>query len=172
MKLTGAAILVLRGVKPLRAAPAAYPWRSAVEGVAVSEVVAELERRFLPRLGEAARQIERDFPAARVRLWSGAVGSATDYQGHTVGLECYFPDAAADMPDSLALEISVQHLTTAPELAEAYVAWNHPSGACEIDLVESPVPYSAEALAAVEGRFGELVEAVRRAVARGKPPGW
>jgi hypothetical protein len=32
MKLTGAAILVLRGMKVLQAAPAAYPFRSATEG--------------------------------------------------------------------------------------------------------------------------------------------
>ena len=138
----------------------------------MSEVVAELERRLLPRLAEAAQQIERDFPAARARPWSAPVGSATEYQGHTVGLVCYFPDASADMPDSLGLDISVRHLTTAPELAEAYVAWNHPSGSCEIDLFESPVPYSTEALAALEARLGELVEAVRRAVGRGRPPGW
>jgi hypothetical protein len=31
MKLTGAAILVSRGMKPLQAAPAAYPYRSAAE---------------------------------------------------------------------------------------------------------------------------------------------
>ena len=76
------------------------------------------------------------------------------------------------MPDSLGLDISVRHLTTAPELAEAYVAWNHPSGACEVDLFGSPVPFSTEALAALEARLGELVEAVRRAVGRGRPPGW
>jgi hypothetical protein len=163
---------VFRDITFLAAGPASERRRSATEGARVSEVVAELERRVLPQLGEAARQIERDFPAARARPWSAPVGSATAYQGHTVGLECYFPDAPADRPDSLGLEISVWHLTTAPELAEAHVVWNHPSGACEIDLVESPVPYSAEALAAVEGQLGELVEAVRRAVARGKPPGW
>ena len=136
----------------------------------MSEVVAELERRFLPKLAEAGRQIERAFPAVRARPWSASVGSATAYQGHTVGLECYIPNAPPDMPDSLGLEVGVRHLTTAPELAEAYVAWNHPSGACEIDLMESPVPYSATAIAAVEGRLGELVEAMRRAVARGMPP--
>ena len=32
MKLTGAAILVSRGMKVLQAAPAAYPYRSAREG--------------------------------------------------------------------------------------------------------------------------------------------
>ena len=34
MKLTGAAILVSRGMKVLQAAPAAYPYRSAAEGIA------------------------------------------------------------------------------------------------------------------------------------------
>ena len=70
------------------------------------------------------------------------------------------------------LEIGVRHLTTEPELAEAYVAWNSPSGACEIDLLDSPVPYSPEALARLECDLGELIAAVRRAVARGKPQGW
>jgi hypothetical protein len=32
MKLTGAAILVSRGITVLQAAPAAYPYRSAAEG--------------------------------------------------------------------------------------------------------------------------------------------
>jgi hypothetical protein len=32
MKLTGAAILVSRGMKGLQAAPAAYPYRSAATG--------------------------------------------------------------------------------------------------------------------------------------------
>jgi hypothetical protein len=38
MKLTGAAILVSRGMKVLQAAPAAYPYRSASEGKRVDEV--------------------------------------------------------------------------------------------------------------------------------------
>ena len=138
----------------------------------MSEVVAELERRFLPRLAEAARQIERDYPPVGARPWSAPVGTATECQGHTVGLECWFPDTPADMPDSLGLDITVWHLTTSPELYQAYVAWNHPSGACEIDLIESPIPYSPTALAALEDQFGELVAAVRRAVARGEPPDW
>ena len=136
----------------------------------MSEVVVELERRFLPKLAEVARQIERDFSAVRARSWSAPVGSATAYQGHTVGLACLFPGAPANVPDGLGLDISVRHLTAAPELAGAYVAWHHPSGACEIDLFEAPVPYSAEALAALDARFGELIEAVRQAVNRGRPP--
>jgi hypothetical protein len=36
MKLTGAAILISRGMTVLHAAPAAYPYRSAVEGAAMS----------------------------------------------------------------------------------------------------------------------------------------
>lgn len=43
MKLPGAAILVLRGMKVLQAAPAAYPYRSAAEGFRVSEYLPALE---------------------------------------------------------------------------------------------------------------------------------
>src|SRR5688500_11897768 len=39
MKLTGAAILVSRGMKLLQAAPAAYPYRSAAEGVGPGAVL-------------------------------------------------------------------------------------------------------------------------------------
>jgi galactose-1-phosphate uridylyltransferase len=56
MKLTGAAILVSRGMKVLQAAPAAYPYRSATES-AVSDGHRECylcygaEKTAMPELG-------------------------------------------------------------------------------------------------------------------------
>jgi hypothetical protein len=133
----------------------------------VSEVVAELERRFLPRLAEAGREIERDFHPVRARPWSDPVGSLTEYQGHVIGLECWLPNCPAEWTDSVGLEIGVRHLTTAPELAEACVAWS--DGSCEVDLPGFPVPYSPSAVVALEARVGELLTALRVAVARNKP---
>ncbi len=133
----------------------------------MSQVVAELERRFLPRLAEAGREIERDFPPVRARPWSAPVGSLTEYQGHVIGLECWLPNTPPNRPDCVGLEIGVRHLTTTPELAEAYVAWSE--GRCEIDLLASPVPYSQSTVSAVEERLGELVMALRAAVGRGEP---
>jgi hypothetical protein len=133
----------------------------------MSEVVAEMEGRFLPRLAEVGREIERDYPKVHARLWSAPVGSLTEYQGHVIGLECWLAETPAGRPDSVGLEIGVRHLTTAPELAEAYVAWAE--GRCEIDLLASPVPYSLAAIAALEGKLGDLVGALRGAVGRGEP---
>jgi hypothetical protein len=54
MKLTGAAILVSRGIKVLQAAPAAYPYRSAKEGVPMgkakksSRTLADILHNLLP----------------------------------------------------------------------------------------------------------------------------
>jgi hypothetical protein len=44
MKLTGAAILDFQASTSFQAAPAAYPYRSALEGVGVAEVAEELVR--------------------------------------------------------------------------------------------------------------------------------
>ena len=130
-------------------------------------MVAELERRFLPRLAEAGRDIERDFPPARARPWSAPVGSLTEYQGHVIGLDCWLPHTPADHPDSGGLELGVRHLSTAPEWDQASGAWD--DGRCEIDRLADPVPYSPSAVAALVDRLGELVMALRAAVARGEP---
>jgi hypothetical protein len=135
----------------------------------VSTIVAELERRLLPQLAEVGRQIERDFPATRAHTFSCSCGSSTPLQGHVIGLSCSFP-VVGDVPDGMGLVISVRHLSSSPELDGASVDWNHPSGASEIDLIASPVPCSQDVLADIEHRLGALVEALRRGVARGKPP--
>jgi hypothetical protein len=64
MKLTGAAILVSRGMKVLQAAPAAYPYRSAAwRGILVhnKEVYREdtLGNRFTTVVGDADRSLQR-----------------------------------------------------------------------------------------------------------------
>jgi hypothetical protein len=49
IKLTGAAILVSRGMKVLQAAPAAYPYRSAAEGANLRcELVSVVRAASLP----------------------------------------------------------------------------------------------------------------------------
>jgi hypothetical protein len=133
----------------------------------VSEVVADLERRFLARLAEAGAGIERDFPHVRAKPWSAPLGSLTAAQGQVIGLECWLSDAPLGGPDSVGLEISVWHLTTIPELYDAYVAWSE--GGIELEALASPVPYSPAAVGPLESQVGSLVAALREAVARGKP---
>jgi hypothetical protein len=56
MKLTGAAILVSRGMKALQAAPAAYPYRSAASDSACStagSVITVSDREFLVAIPDA-----------------------------------------------------------------------------------------------------------------------
>src|SRR4051812_27000356 len=70
MKLTGAAILVSRGMKVLQAAPAAYPYRSATEDAGV-ENAAALRQALADFLGaERFRKFVRQLRGAgRLRFW-------------------------------------------------------------------------------------------------------
>ena len=56
--------------------------------------VTELERVFLPLLQEAERVAASEYPQFKFNVGSSSVGGLTAYQGHTVWLECTFPDAA------------------------------------------------------------------------------
>ena len=80
---------------------------------------------------------------------------------------------ALNSPDDIvALQIGVMYLTTAPLLRDASVGWGHPWATLEADLLEEPVPYTAEAVAEVEQHLPELFEALKAALNRGKPSDW
>src|SRR5436305_13602046 len=80
MKLTGAAILVSRGMKVLRAAPAAYPYRSEAEGFGVARSEARFKQVSYPT---------GDLPSIRFRIPADWV---EDYADPEVGLVYEQPD--------------------------------------------------------------------------------
>ena len=129
-------------------------------------IVEELERRFLPQLRAVAEQLRREFPDVRISTWSSAIGSATSYQGHDLGIDCHFPAAPSDQPDNVALSIGVMHLTTEPKLSDAGVCWGAGAGeGCHgAELFDSPIPYSAMALEQIEAGLPKLHEALRSAL--------
>src|SRR5436309_1898920 len=92
----------------------------------VTNVVHELEQRFLPGLQKVAAEISAQFPRVKATTWSSPVGSLTDYQGHDLGIDCFLTDANSDESDNLVLSIGVRHLTTTP-LIDASVCWGCPS---------------------------------------------
>lgn len=133
-------------------------------------IVYDLESRFRQRLEAHAEAIRKEFPDVEANIWSGAVGSRTDYQGHDIGIDCGIGGVSNNQPNNVALIIGVMHLTTEPVICEAEVVWGHPSGRVEIDLLgDTDVPYADMQIAVVEDRLDELVAALRGALRRGKP---
>jgi len=127
--------------------------------------VAELEATLLPLFQEEAEQVRREYPAFKFNVWSSSVGGATTYQGHDIGLECIFPDAADHEADCVAACVGVKHLTTEPMLSEVEVEWgsgNHPE--VRLDLLEHAVPLTREALHNVVAQLPELFIAFRTAL--------
>jgi hypothetical protein len=74
MKLTGAAILVSRGMKVLQAAPAAYPYRSKTETVSATKRGEGLARpNVLPCVVEPV-ELDLSPPSHDIELWGDAAG--------------------------------------------------------------------------------------------------
>jgi hypothetical protein len=125
-------------------------------------IVDELERRFLSVFCDKTEQLCRDYPTIQISTWSLPRGSATSYQGHSLGIECVFPGAPSNQPDNVALEIGIMHLITNPKLCDASVGWGAGAGkVCHsTSLFDSPIPYSRTALDQIEFRLPELYEAL------------
>ena len=127
--------------------------------------VAELEATLLPLFREEAELVRREYPGFIFNVWSSSVGSATTYQGHNLGLECIFPDAADHEADCVAACVGVKHLTTEPMLSEVEVEWgsgNHPE--VGLELLERAVPLTREALHDVAARLPEFFVVFRTAL--------
>ena len=127
--------------------------------------VTELERVFLPLLQEAERVAASEHPQFKFNVGSSSVGGLTAYQGHTVWLECMFPDASDDEADSVAIMVGVKHITTEPKLNEASVAWGngyHPE--YTLELFEQPVALTEEQLQQTAMRFPELLRVFKSAL--------
>jgi len=136
----------------------------------VTNVVQELENRFLSGLQGVAKEIAEQFPGVKAIVWSSPVGSLTDYQGHDLGIDCLLTAAGPDQPDNVALIIGVRHLTTTPLIDRAGVGWGDPSVRVEAELFPEPMEVTTEALQEIETRLPLLYDALKRAVRRGRPP--
>ena len=96
----------------------------------MSSLVETLEAKLLVPFENIAKRLSNQFPNVRTQVYSYSVGSLTEYQGHTIGVECLFNDASFDEPDNVALSVDLAYLTTRPRIS-AGVGWGHPSGHSE-----------------------------------------
>jgi hypothetical protein len=134
----------------------------------------ELKARFLRPLQELAEALRRQVPGRQLRVYEGPVGSATEYQGYDVGIECLLPNVSPDQPDNVALQIGVCHLTSKPRVM-ADVVWGHPSGHVEAAFREDwsgnhEWPEATpDVLQAIEDDLPRLTAAFVAAVKRGQP---
>ena len=127
--------------------------------------VTELERIFLPLLQGAERVAASEYPQFKFNSGSSSVGALTEYKGHSVWLECTFPDAADHEADSVAILVGVKHITTEPKLCEASVEWGngqHPEYVLE--LLEHPVALTEHQLQQTATRFPELLRVFKNAL--------
>ena len=131
----------------------------------MSHVVASLEGMFLHHLEALKNSLSAKYPRYKFNTYSSSVGGLTEYQGHDVGIECIFPDAADHESDCVALVIGVKHLTTSPLLCEASVCWG--AGASpdvQGEVIATPIPYSENALHDASARLPELVATFESAI--------
>jgi hypothetical protein len=123
--------------------------------------IEELEGHFLPKLETMAAQLRRDFPSFRINTWSWSIGSATtDNPAHNLGIDCLFPYAPAQEADNVALVIGVSQVKCNPYLSDLAVSWGAGSShdCIGADLLESPMPWSKDAISRIEAALPTLFE--------------
>src|SRR5436190_10728002 len=93
-------------------------------------LVEKLEKKLIPPFEALVDRVAREFPTVHARAYSHSVGSATEYQGHSMGVDCLLKDASGNDSDNVTLTVSLAFLTTQPRV-NADVCWGHPTGVIE-----------------------------------------
>jgi|GEM_PF-2017495 len=101
----------------------------------MNQIVKKLEDRLLGQFETLALRLSTEFPNVGARAYSVPVGSATEYQGHGIFVDCILTDARDDEVDNVCLNVRLAYLTTRPRI-NADVVWGHPSGHSEADFLE------------------------------------
>lgn len=130
--------------------------------------VVQMQAGLLPILQIWEEELRREYPHVTTDICDYSVGSLTDWDGHSIGLDCLFKEAASDEPDNVALLVSLKHKQKAPSLASADVVWGHP-GYVEASLLPECVEFSPDRLAELIKRLPELFVALKQAIQRGRP---
>ncbi len=138
--------------------------------VNVASIVQELEQRLLPGLQKVAGEISKQFPKVKANVWSSPVGSLTDLHGHDLGIDCLLTEAGPDETDTVALSVTVRHLSTTPLIDQASVCWGAPSAHAEAELYPDPIEVTEDSLQELESRSPLLYDILKRALKRGHPP--
>ena len=137
----------------------------------MSSVVEILEAKLLVPFRDLAERLSNEFPNTKAQVYLHSVGSLTEFQGHSIGVDCLLTDASFDETDNVALSVDLAYLTTRPKI-NADVVWGHPSGHSEAeffsdwqsssDWLEVSDEVLGNLLADLPRLSESLVEAVRR----------
>lgn len=138
-------------------------------------LVKNLEKKLLPEFQEIVDRIIKTVPNASVRACSSAVGSLTNFQGHSFFIDCMFVEDILSETDNVALGIELCHLTTVPKI-NADVCWRHPSGHTEANFPDYWIGSSNDWIVVLDKVLEDLYkdlprlyEALFRALKRRKP---
>jgi hypothetical protein len=141
------------------------------EFVSLMNTVEALEQELLGPLGEFAQRLTSQFPDVKANVYSGSVGSLTQYQGYHIGVDCLLNKAPDNQPDNVALCIDVAHAYTDPKI-DANVCWGHPSGHVEAEFTNEPLAVSTLVLKDLYADIPRLQHSLIEALERGKPSDW
>jgi hypothetical protein len=135
-------------------------------------VLAEVYARFERPLRELAQELAFLHSQGRFHVKGLPVGTASEYQGHILYVECYWPHREPPEYEFVAFGIELCHLKTSPRI-NAGIDWSCGQRAEEFEpewFSNNDWPEATpEVLDRLSVRMPELFEAFRRAVARGKP---
>jgi hypothetical protein len=137
----------------------------------MNSVVAELEEKLLRTFYDWASRLSAECQSVKADVYSHSVGSLTEYQGHSIGIDCLLIGTPDDRPDNVALSVELQRLTTSP-LIDADVCWGHPSGHVEAEFSFNPQEVSETVLRDLYADLPRLYDALLSAAKRGKPSDW
>lgn len=129
--------------------------------------VSQLRASLLPTFKVWEQELRREYPDVRINIYDYSVGALTEWNGHDIGIDCIFQEAAPESPDNLALSVSLNHLQKAPSLVSAEVVWGN--GYIETCVLPASVEFSADHLAELIERLPELFTALKQAIRRGTP---
>ncbi len=136
------------------------------------DVLVEVSTRFERPMRELGDELACQHSQARFFAKSCSIGSTTEFQGHTLYLECSWPGRCTAEPDLVTLEIQLCRLTTSPRI-NSDVCWSSGSVvkefATEWSSSKDWPEATPEVLDFLSARMPELFEAFRREVARGMP---
>ena len=94
------------------------------------EMIEPLEKLYFPILKELASDLSKQYSMLKCVVSSTSIGSETPFQGHSIGIECIFPESVKEQADLLSFSFALCHLNLTPKLM-VDIVWGYPSGHIE-----------------------------------------
>jgi hypothetical protein len=136
-------------------------------------LVKKIQAELMPVLREALPSVAACSDSVRVFEFGISVGSATPFQGFSLGLSCLWLGVPETEPDEVSLAICVCHLDHQP-LINIEVDWGYTSGQNEAEFSSAPSSEfwplaTPEVLREIGLRLPQFIESLRVAARRGHP---